>query len=177
LGTLERDGVRWAAWGRDFARSPYADWGKRLAGLELGPASEPPPRPVEPLALSSPDFADGVRQALRDLHRPDRLAASPLAASRLAGAAGIGAAGGVLAQRITQAVHSLGDSPRDERGRRALERTYLRPATTQEAAAEVLGLPFSTYRRHLNEGVERLVEVLWSWELHGPPTLGGEAGA
>ena len=177
LGTLERDGVRWAAWGRDFARSPYADWGKRLAGLELGPASEPPPRPVEPLALSSPDFADAVRQALRDLHRPDRLAASPLAASRLAGAAGIGAAGGVLAQRITHAVHSLGDSPRDERGRRALERTYLRPATTQEAAAEVLGLPFSTYRRHLNEGVERLVEVLWSWELHGPPTLGGEAGA
>jgi hypothetical protein len=40
----------------------------------------------------------------------------------------------------------------------------------------VLGLPFSTYRRHLNEGVERLVEVLWSWELHGAPTLGGEAG-
>ncbi len=176
LGTLERDGVRWAAWGRDFARSPYADWGKRLAGMELGPASAPPPRPVEPLALSSPDFADAVRQALRDLHRPDRLATSPLAASRLAGAAGIGAAGGVLAQRITQAVHSLADSPRDERGRRALDRTYLRPATTQEAAAELLGLPFSTYRRHLNEGVDRLVEVLWSWELHGPPPSAGEAG-
>ena len=50
---------------------------------------------------------------------------------------------------------------------RALERTYLRPAPTQEAAAELLDLPFSTYRGHLTRGVERVVDWLWQRELYG----------
>ena len=49
--------------------------------------------------------------------------------------------------------------PRGEKLARALDRTYLRPAPTQEAAAELLGLPFSTYRGHLTRGVERVVDV------------------
>ena len=48
-----------------------------------------------------------------------------------------------------------------------MERTYLRPAPTQEAAAELLGLPFSTYRRHLSQGVGRIVAWLWDRELYG----------
>jgi hypothetical protein len=172
LGVLDLAGVRWAAWGRDFARSPYPEWLQQLEMLELGAPGEPARRPSEPLALSPPDFAEAVRQALRDLRRPDRLAASPLAASRLVGAAGVTAPGDALAQRIVQAAGFLALDPRDRRGHRALDRTYLRPAVTQESAAEVLGLPFSTYRRHLAQGVDRLVEVLWSWELHGPVPLG-----
>jgi DNA-directed RNA polymerase specialized sigma24 family protein len=43
------------------------------------------------------------------------------------------------------------------------------PSPNQEAAAEVLGLPFSTYRRHLARGVERIVARLWDQELYGPP--------
>jgi len=39
------------------------------------------------------------------------------------------------------------------------------PAATQELAAELLDLPFSTYRRHLKEGIENLVDTLWSREL------------
>jgi hypothetical protein len=50
---------------------------------------------------------------------------------------------------------------------RAVERTYLRPAPNQEAAAELLGLPFSTYRRHLTQGVSRLVAHLWELEIYG----------
>ncbi|MFD0523335.1 hypothetical protein [Paractinoplanes durhamensis] len=45
-----------------------------------------------------------------------------------------------------------------------LNRTYLRPAASQEAAAEVLGLPFSTYRRRLAKAIDRLIEVLWANE-------------
>ena len=56
---------------------------------------------------------------------------------------------------------------RDAKLARAVERTYLRPAPTQEAAADVLGLPFSTYRRHLTRGVERVVDWLWHRELYG----------
>ena len=63
---------------------------------------------------------------------------------------------------------TLGEHPRDKKLLRALDRTYLRPAATQERAAEVLGLPFSTYRRHLSHGVERVVAWLWERELYGP---------
>jgi hypothetical protein len=40
-------------------------------------------------------------------------------------------------------------------------------SSTQEAAAERLGLPFRTYRRHLTKGIEELIEVMWSQELYG----------
>jgi DNA-directed RNA polymerase specialized sigma24 family protein len=45
-----------------------------------------------------------------------------------------------------------------------LNRTYLKGAPTQEAAAEVLGLPFSTYRRHLTKAIDQLTELLWAAE-------------
>ena len=40
-------------------------------------------------------------------------------------------------------------------------------APTQEAAAERLSLPFSTYRRHLNRGLDELCGLLWKAENHG----------
>ena len=43
--------------------------------------------------------------------------------------------------------------------------TYLQPAATQEQAAEVLDLPFSTYRRHLRSGIEELTGRLWLREI------------
>ena len=42
-----------------------------------------------------------------------------------------------------------------------------KPAPTQEAAAELLGLPFSTYRGHLTRGLERVTDLLWERELYG----------
>jgi hypothetical protein len=48
-----------------------------------------------------------------------------------------------------------------------LERTYVRPAATQERAAAALGLPFSTYRRHLTQGMDRVVAWLWDQEVYG----------
>jgi hypothetical protein len=113
------------------------------------------------LALSQPEFAAAARQALRDLHRPDALAANPLQRARMTRAV-------PLPELLEQAVAALRADPRDVKLARALERTYLRPAPTQEAAAEVLGLPFSTYRRHLTRGVDRVVAWLWHRELYGP---------
>jgi hypothetical protein len=69
---------------------------------------------------------------------------------------------------VEDAVAALRVDPRDAKLVRALERTYLRPAPTQEAAAELLGLPFSTYRGHLGRGVERVIDWLWQRELYGP---------
>ena len=68
---------------------------------------------------------------------------------------------------LHEAVDALRGDPRGEKLVRALECTYLRPAPTQEAAAELLGLPFSTYRGHLTRGLERVVDWLWQRELYG----------
>lgn len=60
---------------------------------------------------------------------------------------------------------TLQDSPRDAKGFRAY-RTYLPPAPPQEVAAQVLGLPSSTYRRHLSAGLRAITDILWEQELH-----------
>ena len=69
-----------------------------------------------------------------------------------------------LRATLSDAAAVLRGHPRDEKLFRAIDRTYLRPAPTQERAAELLGLPFSTYRRHRREGVARIVELLWADE-------------
>jgi len=161
-----------ALYAHDWRAIPVDDWFTPMGARELGdpaaaerPAAGPPPV----LVLSQPDFAEAVRGALRDLHRPDRLAASPLLRSAAVRAgAGTEPAAAALADLIRTAVERVGDDPRDEPLLRALDRTYLRPAPTQERAAQVLGLSFSTYRRHLARGIERVVALLWEQELHGP---------
>ncbi|MDN5933904.1 MAG: hypothetical protein L0I24_23000 [Pseudonocardia sp.] len=97
-----------------------------------------------------------MRLALRDLSRPERLARSPLVA------AGVAGSGADLRAELLGAVDTLRGHPRDVKLHRALDRTYVRPAPTQERAAEVLGLPFSTYRRHLTGGITRVASALWS---------------
>ncbi len=83
--------------------------------------------------------------------------------------AGAGAAEKAAALRalIEEILASFPSSPRLARGARAVERTYIRPAPTQEQAAEQLDLPFSTYRRHLTAGVAALTEALWRREIGG----------
>ncbi len=71
------------------------------------------------------------------------------------------------AEGYRQAVDALQISPREVGLYRALYHTYILPAPTQEQAAELLDLPFSTFRRHLKAGIGRVVAVLWQWELQG----------
>jgi hypothetical protein len=44
--------------------------------------------------------------------------------------------------------------------------TWLGPVTYTGVAAEVLGLPSSTYRRHLSAGIHAVTDILWEQELH-----------
>jgi hypothetical protein len=74
-----------------------------------------------------------------------------------------------LVEVLRLAVATLRQHPRDDKMLRAVERTYLRPSATQEAAAAALGMPFSTYRRHLSQGVARIVAWCWEREVHGAP--------
>jgi hypothetical protein len=156
---------------RDWRRERGVDWLERMAGRELGdeaPAPDPEREVAPVLALSQPEFADAVRRALRDLHSPGALATNPLARARVVREREAEvSAPEALRGLVREALDALRDDPRREKLIRALECTYVRPAPTQEAAAELLNLPFSTYRGHLTRGLEWVVDWLWQRELYG----------
>ena len=164
-------GRTFAVYARDWRREDGATWLVRMGERELGgEAPTPASAGAAPtVALSHQEFADAVRRALRDVHRRDALAANPLIRARVVKEEpGGGPAPEVLRRLLEDAVRALDADPREAKLVRALDRTYLRPAPTQEAAAELLGLPFSTYRGHLTRGLERVVDRLWRRELYGP---------
>ena len=66
---------------------------------------------------------------------------------------------------VRETAESLQKSPRLAKYYRAVYHTYFQPAMTQEQAAEVIDLPFSTYRRHLRSGIEELTARLWAREI------------
>lgn len=155
----------------DWRAEPPVAWldlmEERELALDLTPDQVRTAHPPPLVVLSQPEFEDAVRQALRNYHRPDALAASPLLRSRLVreqsqSSEPVEALRGILLAAIT----SLQENPRDARLYRALHRTYLAPAATQELAAEALDLPFSTYRYHLTTGIDRVTAALWHRELH-----------
>ncbi len=140
----------------DFRVRPAVAW---LAGTKSDDA-----RPA--VILGRDAFADAVRAALRACAgAPDQLASSPLLGSRLLAewAEDETPTPAMIREVLEVAVSSLADE-RDERPRRAVEVTYLKGAPTQEAAAERLGLSFSTYRRALAKGVDGAIDWLWARE-------------
>lgn len=167
-------GRRFGVFAHDYRQRPVDDlislWIER--SLAQDPALQADPGPSLQV-LSQAEFADAVRQALRDLPRPDLLARNPLMSTRLlrdaAGDQEPDAA--TLEATVRAAVDSLREHPRDDKLLVAVERTYVDPAPTQEAAAARLGLPFSTFRRHLSQGVERVVTWLWDREVYGGSDL------
>jgi hypothetical protein len=161
-------GRRYGLFAHDFRRVSVEEWLEVVTERALAQDVRPGSGGIdEPVVLSQLDFAAAVRRALRDLHRPDLLSRNPLCFSALVRTHAGADPAGTLAELIRGAAEVLRHDARDERRWRAIDRTYLRSAATQEQAAEVLGLPFSTYRRHLTEGVDRITERLWQFELYG----------
>lgn len=139
--------------------------------LEENPNVEPFQTPaVAPIVvLSQPEFEDAVRRALRDFARPAALAGNVLLRSRLViDYPGAARDADALRELIRTAANTLRAHPKDERLYRAVHHTYLQPAGTQELAAELLDLPFSTYRYHLTAGIKRITDWLWQREINGP---------
>jgi hypothetical protein len=169
------DGARYAVgegqfmvYAHDWRRMPPDRWLDLIEAREIGAAVGPPPVAPPTLAvLTREEFEAALKRALRDLSRPGKLAGNPLLGSRVVADTGDHASPATLKAVVQDAFGSLDADPRTESARRALERTYLHGAVSQEAAAEALGMAFSTYRRHLAAGVELLLDALWQWELFG----------
>jgi hypothetical protein len=166
-------------YGWDRRRFPVTGLFELMARRELSGETGPPPDALcRPTPLSRSDFGVAVREALADLGAPDRLARSPLVGSALVEPGAVDAADAVR-RNLSTAIAALSVERRGAEHRRVLERTYLPGARSQEVAAELLGLPFSTYRRHLGHAQQRLIEVLWSIEIgdrraFGPDESGQE---
>jgi adenylate cyclase len=133
----------------------------RIYSDDTGPGAQP----GTPTMLTRAEFDAAVKEALRHYIRADLLIDNPLLETRIATTREPKLARVVkLRQVLTEAAETIFADERDQRRRRVLELTYFQPASKQEAVAERLGLPFSTYRRHLTTAIARLSEWLWHEE-------------
>lgn len=157
LTDMIRDGREIYLCGESIAGAPK-EIGRPTATEVITSEQQALPSPAHVLAY--PDFVAALKNALRDCNRPDLLARNPLLRSHLftmcesAGPA-------ELRALLCETLDALFANARDEKLRRVIEFTYFWPAPKQEATAERLGLPFSTYRRHLAMALGRLARWLW----------------
>lgn len=170
---FEIAGRKVGAFLQDWRQEPVERWLARLDSLE-------PPGELVVRSGDSPSTSraahDGaslsiqdVRHALKHFHVPDALASNPLVDAAFVREAC--PPGATVEQRvdalreiIARSVEFLGTSPRRVKLYRALRYTYLEPQGSQERTAELLDLPFSTYRGHLRASIQALTELLWNKE-------------
>ena len=129
------------------------------------PGPDPGDRFGNHVVQTRADFDIAVKDALRYYTRTDLLIGNPLLQTRLFTRQGSPTGDPQqLRQTLAEAAATLFANARDQKLHRVLDLTYFDPAPKQEAAAERLGMPFSTYRRHLTTGIERITEWLWRQE-------------
>ncbi|HWQ37569.1 MAG TPA: ATP-binding protein [Burkholderiales bacterium] len=156
---------RYAVFAHDWRSEPAALWLR--SGAER--VSEKPA--CAPYAvLTEEAFTAAVRAALRDYSRPASLCHNPLLHTRLvAGHEGTEQPVERLRTLLQEAAQTLATNPKDHKLYLALLQTYLEPAATQEQAAELLDLPFNTYRYRLARATDRVAAWLWQQELAAVP--------
>lgn len=173
---FEVGGHAYGVYGHDWRTLPPLKWLDMMADRETmltPPVTTPFPAVTDQLVvLSKSEFAKAVHEALRHLFETEGLRNNPLLRSRLViktGDTNLPLAEQIvrLQQVIRTSIETLPSSPRRLKLYRALYHTYLQPAPTQEQAAELLDLPYSTFRRHLKAGVDEVTEYLWRQEISG----------
>jgi hypothetical protein len=151
----------------DWRKKPVDQWLDQLTAQALsGHVETARPGSVEEFpVLSRSEFSDAVRAAMQAL-RGGSLSASVLVHSRIVASSIPGTdRTRALGQLLRDTIRSMANDPGKAKPYRALNATFLHGAPTQEAAASTLGLPFTTYRRHLARGIEHVSELLWQQEL------------
>lgn len=153
----------------DFRRLAVDEWFSFVTQQRICGVHAPLSSLLRPAPLGYTEFAEAVRRALRDLHRPDRLAANSLARSSLVrrslphGCASLDHE--VLRLRLLEAGTALQENVKDRPLGLALDSAFFHPTQSQRVAARQLDLPLSTYRRYLRRAEQRIVDLLWLDEL------------
>ena len=151
------------------------DWRKRTpaAWLELMGKKEIDEEEIiitedkpEETTLTEQAFIDAVHDGLKQLKNPKKLTDNPLLKSRFVLQNNENEKTDInlaltLADQLTKAVTSLENSPKEEALHRVLHRTFINPVGSQEQTADFLYMSFSTYRRQVKKGVERIADILW----------------
>lgn len=141
--------------------------GANMAGLAMAAALAPRFDRVTVVDRDVPSDVVEPRRGVRCVRRPEQLRGSPLLRSRLVLDRDPSDPIATLAGLIELATDALRDRRGGDKWHRAVATTFFKGAPTQEEAAERLGLPFSTYRRHLTSGIAAVSDHLWERELHG----------
>ncbi|MEV6344028.1 hypothetical protein [Actinoplanes sp. NPDC051851] len=154
---------RYAIFGHDWRTRTPASWLRARSETMLSGRPRPGrsgPAATGRASISRREFDAALRDALQGMQQRQSLAGNPLLRTRLAVADGRD-----LGDILRTAAEALRQDRGGENRYRAVVATYLKGAPTQKAAAERLGLPFGTYRRHLAAGVEALSDHLWRSEV------------
>lgn len=160
----------------DWRKRPVLAWldlvGKREIDMRAGAEPAPEPPQLQMMVLSEPDFENFVGEALKSYHNRDELSDNPLTRSRLVLSetgpnAPVADRIAQLKNKIDLALKEIEESPVDGKYHRILYRTFINPVGSQEKTADFLNMSFSTYRRYLKSGMERLAALLWREEVEG----------
>ena len=163
----EVDGRTDAVFGHDWRATPPRAWLDALVDRIPQAGVSAPPEPVAPtVVLSEPDFAAAVREVLYQYARPHKLRGNPLLHSRLVNSlvepdADEDRRLESLCVLVADAAHVLKESPREEPYFNAIHAACLKPSPTHALASERIGVPFSTFRRHLGRGIDHVARELW----------------
>jgi hypothetical protein len=152
--------TRYPVFAHDWRRTDVGEWLEILHARQEGA----PTRATDDAGnavLSEPQFAEAVRSALRDLHKPNLLRENPLLRSRVVRQNHRD--GMTLAETLRELLETA-VSVLPPNLRVLADRTFLHPVTTQERIAEGLRLSFNTYRRHRDRAVTNITEWLWAGE-------------
>lgn len=118
------------------------------------------------LQISEAGFLEATGEALKYMANPKKLTGNPLLRCRFVTLHTSSDHSDInlaltLADKLTNAVASLEQSPKDETLHRVLYRTFINPVGSQEQTADFLYMSFSTYRRTLKKAIERIADMLW----------------
>jgi hypothetical protein len=160
---IEIAGKTFGIYMRNWRNSPPLHWLEMMGQREMNERIGTPTTAKSGyVSLSQQDFNNAVKEALRHYHDPLLLNNNPLLQSHFLKEMDNGLESYQALQGVLHtAIDELKKTPRQLKLYRALYHTYVQPGSTQEAVAELLDVPFSSYRRHLKQGISYVTSYLW----------------
>ncbi len=149
----------------DWRLRPPLAWLDLMGKREINEEEPAGENSLDEAILTGQNFIDAVNDALKQINNPKKLSGNILLKSKFVQQAtdepGEINLALTLADKLTKAIASLENSPKDEALHRILYRTFINPVGSQEQTADFLYMSFSTYRRQVKKAVERVADILW----------------